>query len=253
MGKGIYMTKEEQLANLKTDNEGLKDCLLARDCAIKEYKKENEALKQHIGNENEYLAKVEQYTKLEAKYYALQARLEAMEERAGVDEIEAKLFHWVGIEIAEHRSVDMHDDENRERLAKDLSTHIKGKGGEVMKDNNWQFVSLDLAKQLKKAGYPQEGLWAWCDISHGEYEERDWDIRPLIWDKNKPLIGECVAPTVAELEKALPRDYYVCQKNLWHKDKNIEINHFDNDLDKPLDYLTAIAKMWLYLKKEGKV
>ncbi len=41
----VLLEKDEEIARLKTDNEGLKDCLLARDCAIKEYKEENEKLR----------------------------------------------------------------------------------------------------------------------------------------------------------------------------------------------------------------
>ena len=34
-----------------------------------------------------------------------------------------------------------------------------------------QLVSLDLAKELKEAGYPQEGAWWW--VKHNEYSKDD--------------------------------------------------------------------------------
>ena len=47
-----------------------------------------------------------------------------MEKRAEVDEIAATFFHWVGVEIAEDRSIDMHDEENRTRFSQRISKSI---------------------------------------------------------------------------------------------------------------------------------
>ena len=41
----------------------------------------------------------------------------------------------------------------------------------------------------------------------------------------------------------LPANYYICQKNLWCGNTNVEINHVDNDLDKELDIKEAVVKM----------
>lgn len=59
-----------------------------------------------------------------------------------------------------------------------------------------QVTSLELSKQIKEAGYPQEGYFKWYQVK-----------------KLKPFLGHCditwneyiiaVAPTVAELLKAL--------------------------------------------------
>ena len=54
----------------------------------------------------------------------VRTRLEAYVKGLRFDEdmIGTILFHWVGIELAEHRSIDMHDEENRTRLAKALAS-----------------------------------------------------------------------------------------------------------------------------------
>ena len=38
-------------------------------------------------------------------------------------------------------------------------------------------------------------------------------------------------------------DYLIIEKCLWYGDRRIEINHIDNDLEKPLDYDEAFRKL----------
>ncbi len=58
-----------------------------------------------------------------------------------------------------------------------------------MKLEDIKCTNLELSKELKEAGYPQEGLWWWC-----KYSKNEWGI-------NHRLVGfnNIVAPTVAEL------------------------------------------------------
>jgi len=120
-----------------------------------------------------------------------------------------------------------------------------------------QLVNLKLAKQLKKAGYPQEGLWWWVYA---------WEKYRYVPNKRKIILtffGHitaqhnkeriiCVAPTVAELGKMLPEDCFsFSQLGDWHCFESIryfergeEVYETDADIE-----ANARAKMWLYLKK----
>ncbi len=113
-----------------------------------------------------------------------------------------------------------------------------------------QVVSLKLSQELKKAGYPQEGLWRW--YYDNEENNRKYFIQHEMFDEDDQLI--CVAPTVAELGEALPivQDMYIDHiknaENEWivalRKDSTRIVSFIDTEAD-------ARAKMWLYLKKEG--
>jgi hypothetical protein len=45
------------------------------------------------------------------------------------------------------------------------------------------------------------------------------------------------------LIEKMPKNYYVCGKALWCGDVCQEIDHIDNDLNKPLDLIPAFKKM----------
>lgn len=55
--------------------------------------------------------------------------------------------------------------------------------------------------------------------------------------------------TVESICERLPKEYYFCQKRLWCGDKHVDVEHFDRDLDKPLDYKTAALKMLKLIEK----
>lgn len=78
---------QKEIARLKTDNEGLKDCLLARDCAIKEYKEENEELRKGKQETEIDIVQTNWHNvpknKQAIKINELQVRISAMEKRAG--------------------------------------------------------------------------------------------------------------------------------------------------------------------------
>ena len=111
-----------------------------------------------------------------------------------------------------------------------------------------QVVLLELSKELKEAGYKQEGLWTWgkylgCD-EYGLDLTSTWEkvVEPFVW----------IAPTVAELGEALDKQtkyafatYKSCGK--WFC---FDINNrgFYKEADTEAN---ANARMDLYLKKEN--
>ena len=126
-----------------------------------------------------------------------------------------------------------------------------------MKDNNWQFVSFDLAKELKKAGYPQSGLWWWCEENANKKEHLLYcndvflskDTHDAIVSMTHPCVYY-VAPTVAELGEALPSQCRSWTNGaMWFCKYGLE-----GQVRIKADTEAIIrAKMWLYLKKEGKL
>jgi hypothetical protein len=131
-------------------------------------------------------------------------------------------------------------------------------------------VSLELAKKLEKAGYPQESLFYWCENEDtGEFflsykneikADHGHDWRQFAWYS---------APTASELGEALPREIeYQVDKNepgfrdyepriSVDIDNNWLIRYGDFTADKILiafkdkSEANARAKMWLYLKSNN--
>lgn len=127
-----------------------------------------------------------------------------------------------------------------------------------------QVCSLELSKQLKEAGYPQEGLFWWV------FPESE--SRPMLFfghrDNafNKSNHGNIiVASTVAELLDKFPHyietddKLYVlrCMKKrkagyiIQYADYRIETDDKELNYTDAITLSNALAKMWLYLKKEG--
>lgn len=116
-------------------------------------------------------------------------------------------------------------------------------------------VSLELAKELKENGYPQDdSLFYWW------FNGKEWFVAiktdswsqlhnmpsPLKLDRMLPKGTAFPAPSNTELLKKLPvftrgektgNDWYQCSHGQIHFSNENEAN--------------ARAKMWLYLKKEG--
>jgi len=116
-----------------------------------------------------------------------------------------------------------------------------------------QIVSLELAKELKENGYPQEGLWWWdlvrekedCDV--GDTPEDEWIIsyKECYQGDKDDLI---VAPTVAELGESFDFTFHQ------YKAKNNKYVCLCGDTrEEATTEADARAKMWLYLKKEGVI
>ena len=114
-------------------------------------------------------------------------------------------------------------------------------------------VSLELAKELKKAGYKQEGLFYWCG---------DEDIIVVEYDLNnnaKEMVSNfiCFAPTAAELGEVLPdkikcpfgkAELFLQKEFVYYAKKLKHIAIVCSEL--ATTEAEARAKMWLYLKKE---
>jgi len=114
-----------------------------------------------------------------------------------------------------------------------------------------QVVSLELSKELKEAGYEQEGIFYWVKINDITDDNKEkWIVSLNIWSSPTIPHEHIVAPTVAELGRILPEKHimFVMNKNKYWVEyqsivpcKSIVANTEAN----------ARAKMWLYLKKEG--
>ena len=122
-------------------------------------------------------------------------------------------------------------------------------------------VDLEIAKELKKNGFPQDTYFyheAARSINEEEYIK--------IIDKNYNKLGGAYfyysAPTTAELLKGLPNfitiENYVCILSinralggmfyvLYRGNKKISNCFKDKKLSK------ALARLWIYLKKEGYI
>ena len=118
-----------------------------------------------------------------------------------------------------------------------------------------QVVSLELAKQLKEAGYPQEGLfwWGYFLFTDGS---KQLEVIPESRFNENDIEGFspekiCVAPTCAELFDKFPSscnirlDKWVVYR-VWHKKDN-EYAHFTESKN----IADALGKAWLKLKQEG--
>ena len=110
-----------------------------------------------------------------------------------------------------------------------------------------QVVSLELAKELKEAGYPQEGIWSWSDN-----KDRVWLVPTKIADKH--WMEYTVAPTVAELGEALP-DIQMAKFGEGDKRWACGYNNGTSKDKRFCDWLmcNVMAKMWLYLKRENLI
>lgn len=129
-----------------------------------------------------------------------------------------------------------------------------------------QVVSLDLSKQLKEAGYPQEGYFVWIQDFDNEIKlYDDTQMSDYFGCRSREI---CIAPTVAELGEALPDFHYskyskntsksILEKHYLTHSYNLrktgvrektcydEIRLGDNNSE-----ADARAKMWLYLKEKG--
>lgn len=133
-------------------------------------------------------------------------------------------------------------------------------------------TSKDVSQELKKAGYPQEGLW-WWDSCKGEGRIVDKHHKKWVVSMFNKCVWEdmVVAPTVAEGLDKLPdklefnvraggkKVYWLTILKIgchWHISYRLDYRHIDNaeycgEVDTNL--ANAIHNMWLYLKKENKL
>ena len=151
-----------------------------------------------------------------------------------------------------------------------------------------QVVSRDWSEKLKKAGYPQEGIWWWVEDSGGDilpalkirtgnmylqhrYEYHYRNLRNKSLYKAKSAI---VAPTSDEVLERLPytlengwsikmyrfekyrRQEETKEKVVFTKKIKWRVMYVDNsehphELKDDVTLANAAAKMWIYLKEKG--
>lgn len=119
-------------------------------------------------------------------------------------------------------------------------------------------VSLELAKQLKEAGYPNNTLWYWAVEMYNGYETDRWSLAPT-----EHLLEEhvkCPAPLTDEILAQLPHNIKIVRlhdaTNQAHKVGWFSVwlsKHPNSPVEKNKSLPDALAKMWLYLKKDGKI
>ena len=110
--------------------------------------------------------------------------------------------------------------------------------------NEYKVTDLELAKQLKKAGYKQEGLWCWI-AEEGEEAELCLSEQCSLYE------NDFIASTVAEFGERLPDNVFTYK---WMNEFIAIARNEDNSIINQIVADTeanARAKMWLYLKKEN--
>lgn len=122
-----------------------------------------------------------------------------------------------------------------------------------------QGVSLELAREMKELGAPQDSVWYW--IQKGEYID-DWSEAFLASKKERDpryaptLDGDCSTYTVAELGEMLPTDYSTSKFikggiTIWCcRNSECSLDFYYRFADTEAD---ARAKMWIFLKRKGLI
>mgnify|MGYP001002826508 CR=1 FL=1 len=117
-------------------------------------------------------------------------------------------------------------------------------------------VSLEIAKQLHEAEFPQESFLCWFEFKHG------WDLAPTatmlteVRRIRSGYVGKEIiqAPTADEILDELPEYVDNRYMSIWKED-GVWFFEYDEHTEIPIIkgncLVDACAKMWLYLKKEG--
>jgi len=109
-------------------------------------------------------------------------------------------------------------------------------------------TSLELSKQLKEVGWKKETEFWYLPCFNGELEE--WHLVPK---KEICGCGGCKravpAPISDELLEELPKFVAITKLN----DNSYSVILLGTDIDFRSNLPNALAKMWLYLKKEGLI
>jgi hypothetical protein len=109
-------------------------------------------------------------------------------------------------------------------------------------------TSLDISRQLKEAGWKKETEFWWYVSSLGG--------KPNLVPKsnlsvNKKLVKLYSAPLATEILEELPMGLHII-KGISYIDGKFQVFTIDEEQSEPDESLpNALAKMWLYLKKEG--
>ena len=120
-------------------------------------------------------------------------------------------------------------------------------------------VSLELAQQLKEAGYEQDSLFWWNFYSPGAMDEEL--VRTAYGRYKLENIGQdseesISAPTASELLEQLPQGIFVAKGikyRVWNSNTN-EFTWLESDELDPIDnesLANALAKIYLNLKQNS--
>jgi len=123
---------------------------------------------------------------------------------------------------------------------------------------NKHVVSLEPAKKLKEAGYPQEGRFWWF------YDKFDHKWKIKTYPARTKRTGTFVAPLASELMERLPEEIitkhtYSLNIGKWNDRYNVTYNWEEGNDSGSLEgafqsdnnLCDALALMWLYLKQKG--
>lgn len=127
-------------------------------------------------------------------------------------------------------------------------------------------VSLDMAKKLKKAGWPQDALFYWCKY----WETLDWEVR-----EPEPAYtrdgNQVAAPTAEEILRRLPtliktdgKDFWLTINKMfrdnpmgegwqvWYTNRDdVSSLWLTTEQWSNADLANASAQMWIYLKENS--
>jgi len=131
-------------------------------------------------------------------------------------------------------------------------------------------VDLEIAKELKENGFPQSTEIVWCYYydSNVRSGERIWGI--MKYDKFDKINTQISAPISDEILKELPHQIkipckydpsldYLCDLTIYKNANDFEVgysNVYSLALElsfKNYKLSNALARVWLYLKKEGYI
>jgi len=118
------------------------------------------------------------------------------------------------------------------------------------------YVDLEIAKELKENGFPQDCIYKWNKMKNGLYEI-------CIIPDDLEIFH---APISDEILKELPTELWGCMLNIDKTNKGYYVWYLPihSEYDKRPKHdicpghakkklTNALAKMWLYLKKEGYI
>ena len=116
-------------------------------------------------------------------------------------------------------------------------------------------ISYELAKELKDAGFPQDGSWSLSGTkAQGEYEQGSYI-------KGTHVPDLVYLPTLTELIEACGRDGLVLRRSEWNKDDgkgwvaclfdlNLTVRYESGDCSTPEE---SVARLWLSLSRPEKL
>jgi hypothetical protein len=130
----------------------------------------------------------------------------------------------------------------------------------LRKEQNMDNITVDfeLAKKLKKAGYKQESVFHWLRY-------KQIKLSKLVWAMDDGDIflsdSQYSAPTTDELLEMLPHFFHQYELTIVKSKNKYTVSYFDlGDCEHYLNMIfveeklcNALAKMYLYLKKEGLI